>query len=52
MHEGSCIALEKMETGSSYQDDPDSPDDVPQATLDASYDSLSQIIDSFSFARS
>ena len=51
VHEGKCIALEKIAAGSSYQDDPDSADDVPQATLDAQYAELDRVVDSFSFAR-
>ncbi|GEM_PF-1351825 len=51
VHEDQCIALEKIRTGSSYRDDAESPDDVPQETLDAMYASLDEIVQSFRFAR-
>ncbi|HEX5774937.1 MAG TPA: hypothetical protein VFY28_03195 [Candidatus Paceibacterota bacterium] len=51
LHEGKCIALEKIQTGSSYRDDPDSPDDIPDETLQARYKSLDAIVESFAFAR-
>lgn len=51
VHDGSCIAIEKLETGSSYHDDPPSRSDVPQAKLDAAYAALDPIIASFSFSR-
>jgi hypothetical protein len=49
IHDGKCFALEKIAVGSSYQDDPDSPDDIPQATLDAAYEALDPIIQTFAF---
>lgn len=51
IHEGRCVALEQIATGSSYRDDPASTEDVPQETLDGAYESLSQIVHSFTFAR-
>lgn len=51
IHEGACIALEKIATGSSYRDDPDSPDDVADDVLEARYQSLDAIVESFIFAR-
>ncbi|MBU2220632.1 hypothetical protein KKD81_01695 [Patescibacteria group bacterium] len=51
LHEGQCIALEKIRTGSSYKDDPESPDDIAQETLDAAYAGLDEIVSSFRFAR-
>jgi hypothetical protein len=49
VHEGSCIAVEKIATGSSYRDDPQSAEDIPDATLDAAYASLDPIANSFAF---
>ena len=51
IHEGKCIALEKIATGSSYRDDPDSPDDVSDDVLNARYENLSAIVETFTFAR-
>ncbi len=51
MHEGKCIAVEKVRTGSNYKDDPASPKDIPEETLTAEYDKLSTIIESITFAR-
>lgn len=51
MHEGRCVALEQIATGSSYRDDPASPEDISQEILDAAYQSLSSIVQSFTFAR-
>jgi hypothetical protein len=51
VHEGSCIAIEEIETGSSYRDDPPSKDDVSQPALDAEYAKLGGIVQTFSFAR-
>lgn len=51
LHEGKCIALEKIQTGSSYRDDPISPDDVSDEYLLERYEGLSSIITSFTFAR-
>lgn len=50
VHDGVCIAIEKIAAGASYRDDPDSPDDVPDATLDAAYASLDPVVASFAFA--
>jgi hypothetical protein len=51
VHDGKCYVMEKLATGSSYKDDPASADDVPQATLDAAYNDLDPIIQSFSFTQ-
>ncbi len=51
MHEGRCIALEKIAVGSSYRDDPASDKDIPQATLDAKYAELDRIVQSFTLVR-
>lgn len=50
IHEGTCYVMEKIATGSSYMDDPDSPDDVPQPTLDKAYTDLDPIVESFTFS--
>jgi hypothetical protein len=49
IHNGACIAIEKLQTGSSYRDDPVSADDIPQTTLDAAYASLDAVVDTFAF---
>lgn len=49
VHNGACIAVEKIAAGSSYRDDPVSSDDVPQATLDAAYTSLDAVVSAFAF---
>ena len=46
--DGRCIAIEKIQAGSSYRDDPH-PDDIPEETLQAAYDSLDDIVNSISF---
>ncbi|MBU0750373.1 hypothetical protein KKH15_02550 [Patescibacteria group bacterium] len=51
VHEGACIAMEAIESGSSYRDDPESSDDIPDEELQAHYDNLQQVVQSFSFAR-
>ncbi len=51
VHNGTCYVMEKLATGSSYQDDPDTEKDVPQATLDAAYGALDPIVESFTFSR-
>lgn len=51
VHEGRCIALEKVRTGSSYREDAPSERDIPDAVLDEEYEALSLIVQSFSFAR-
>lgn len=51
VHEGSCVAIEKLATGSNYRDDPDSADDIPDAELAKQYDGLAHIVESFAFSR-
>jgi len=51
IHDGQCFALEQIETGSSYRDDPPSPADIPDATLTQDYKNMASIVQSFSFAR-
>ncbi len=51
LHEGKCIAVEKIRTGSSYREDAPSTDDVPDSVLDSRYQALDQIIESFKFVR-
>ncbi|MGE5541204.1 MAG: hypothetical protein ACM3TU_02885 [Bacillota bacterium] len=47
-----CIAIEKLETGSSYRDDPPSAEDIPQATLDQAYQALDKVVESITFVGS
>ena len=49
--EDSCIAMEKVRTGSSYREDAASPNDISDETLAAEYAALDAIVSSFSFAR-
>lgn len=51
VHEGRCIAVEKMAIGSSYREDPDSADDIADEVLMERYEGLDRIIESFTFAR-
>lgn len=51
IHEGRCIALEKVRTGSSYREDAPSEKDVSDDVLLKEYEALSSIVESFSFAR-
>lgn len=51
VHEGACIALEKIQSGSSYRDDPVSDEDIADEVLQARYKSLDTIVESFTFAR-
>ena len=51
IHEGRCIALEKLRTGSSYREPVPSEKDVSDEVLSKEYDALARIVDSFSFAR-
>jgi hypothetical protein len=50
VHDGVCVALESLATGSSYVDAPSS-NDIPQEKLYAEYAALAPIVTSFSFAR-
>ncbi len=51
IHEGACYAVEHIAAGASYEDDPDSPDDIPQETLDAAYAALDTVVGTFAFSR-
>lgn len=51
VHEGACVAVEKMQIGSSYRDDPASEDDIADEVLQARYKSLDSIVESVTFAR-
>lgn len=51
VRDGACLAIEKLETGSSYRDDPPSADDIPEATLTRAYQALDAVVESFAFAR-
>ncbi|MDQ1299373.1 MAG: hypothetical protein QG636_41 [Patescibacteria group bacterium] len=51
IHEGRCIALERVRTGSSYREDAPSEKDISDEVLSKEYEALSSIVESFSFAR-
>jgi len=51
LFEGKCIAMEKVRTGASYREDAPSVNDVSDEVLDAEYESLAAIVQSFTFAR-
>lgn len=48
IHNGVCISIEQLETGSSYRGQ-SSPNDIPDSILTAYYNSISEIINSFTF---
>lgn len=50
IYEGKCIALEKVQTGSSYRDEANTKD-IADETLQTEYEALSAIVESFAFAR-
>jgi hypothetical protein len=52
IHDGQCFALEQIETGSSYRDDPPSAADISDAVLKQHYQDLSSVVQSFAFVRS
>jgi len=49
IHNGSCIAIEQLETGSNYRDDPKSSKDIPDSVLDAKYAALDAVVKTFTF---
>lgn len=51
IHEGYCIALEKIAVGSSYREDAPSSKDVSDDALDAAYQGLDTVIKTFTFVR-
>lgn len=51
IQEDACIAVEKIAAGSSYREDPDSPEDVPDTLLEERYQGLNSIVESVMFAR-
>lgn len=51
IHEGRCIALEKVRTGSSYRETAPSEKDISEEVLSNEYEALARIVESFSFAR-
>ena len=51
IHEGRCVALEKIAAGSSYRDDPASARDVADAELQKQYDALERVVQTFTFVR-
>ena len=51
VHEGKCFAIEQLQTGSSYREDPMSSKDIPDTTLQAHYNALADVVKTFSFSR-
>jgi hypothetical protein len=51
VHEGKCVAVEQIQTGSSYRDDEKSTNDIPDSLLQKHYDDLNSIIQGVMFAR-
>jgi hypothetical protein len=51
IHDKACFALEEIQTGSSYRDDPPSSSDIADSVLKQKYADLDTIVSSFSFAR-
>jgi hypothetical protein len=51
LFEGKCIAMEKIQAGSSYREDAPTERDVPDTVLLSEYEKLSAIVESFTFAR-
>ncbi len=49
IHNGACWAIEQLSAGSSYRDDPPSPNDISDTTLDAYYNGMLPIIETFRF---
>lgn len=50
IHNGACWAIEQLRAGSSYRDEPTN-NDVPEELLNSYYDSLFDIIKTFSFTK-
>jgi hypothetical protein len=51
VHEEVCVALEQVQTGSSYREDAPSERDIADATLGAEFEKLDAIVSSFVFVR-
>ena len=51
LRDGSCIAIEQLQVGSRYHDDPASKDDIADTVLEAKYNELSSVISSLNFVR-
>ncbi|MDB5189093.1 MAG: hypothetical protein JWL82_50 [Parcubacteria group bacterium] len=51
VHDSTCIAIEQLQTGSSYRDDPATSKDVSDADLQKYYADLDTVVKSFSFSR-
>ncbi len=51
IHEGKCVAVEKIATGSIYRDDKPSADDIADEVLAKHYEGLDRIVQSFLFVR-
>ncbi|MGC9603521.1 MAG: hypothetical protein ABSF47_03575 [Minisyncoccia bacterium] len=51
IHNGVCFAVEQIETGSHYRDDPPSAKDIPDAQLNAYFESINDIVKTFRFTK-
>ncbi len=51
VHEGHCVALEQVRTGSSYREDAPTERDIADADLDTEFGKLDAIVQSFVFVR-
>lgn len=51
VHNVICFAVEQLKTGSNYRDDPASAKDIPDAVLNAAYDRLDGIVQTFKFLK-
>jgi hypothetical protein len=51
VHEGKCFAIEKIQVGSSYREDPPSAEDVSDEELQKQYANLDKVVASFTFVR-
>lgn len=51
IHNGTCFAMEQLETGSNYRDDPPSVKDIPDAQLNAYFNSVGEIVKTFRFTK-
>jgi hypothetical protein len=51
LHEGACVAIEQVATGSSYRDGFLSKEDISDVVLEKAYSDLANIVSTFAFAR-
>lgn len=51
VHNGACFAIEQLQTGSSYRDDPKSSSDVADEVLQAKFKALDAVVKTFTFVQ-